>query len=151
MLRADFRVFISYRRIDGRKIADQLFDALTRRNFDVFLDRFRIDPGLNVQEKIFEELAHKSMIVLIETATSQQSPWVAQEIACAVSNRLGILGLLMPNGVPWPYIPAARRVRVKNLNAKGNLPPKTLHRVCRRIALAHGAAMMRRRLYSGKP
>ncbi len=144
---SDFRAFISYRRQDGQEIANQLFDELNRRNFDVFLDRFRVDPGANVQERITEDLIDKSMVVLVETASAQQSTWVAQEIACARANRLGILAVNIGGAPHWPGIGAWRRISVPGLNANGGLPAKDLNRVCRRIAIAHGAAMARRRQY----
>ena len=50
--------FVSY--------ADQLFDALTHARFDVFFDRFRVDPGVDFQRRLTEELAHKSMVLLLE-------------------------------------------------------------------------------------
>jgi hypothetical protein len=143
----DFRAFISYRRSDGQTIADQLFDALNHLNFDVFLDRFRIDPGVHVQDRIVEELAHKSMVVLLETNDLPLSPWVAQEIAYARVNRLGLLAVNLPGAPYWPGIAARRRIRVPAVQPNGELNPTDLDGVCRRVALAHGAAMVRRRNY----
>jgi hypothetical protein len=143
----DFRTFISYRRSDGQPVADQLFDELNRRNFDVFLDRFRMDPGAHVQERIVEELAHKSMVVLVETPDLPQSPWVALEIAYARAYRLGLLAVNLDRAPATPGIRERRRIRVKSVAPNGELFPQDLDRVCRRVEIVHGAAMVRRRNY----
>lgn len=143
----DFRTFISYRRSDGQTVADQLFDELNRRNFDVFLDRFRMDPGAHVQERIVEELAQKSMVVLVETQDLPQSPWVALEIAYARAYRLGILAVNLDRAPATPGIRERRRIRVKSVAPDGVLAGPDLDRVCRRVEIVHGAAMVRRRNY----
>jgi hypothetical protein len=142
----DFRVFISYRRSDGQALADQLFDELNRRNFEVFLDRFRIDPGVHVQDRIVEELAHKSMVVLVETKDLPQSFWVAEELSYALVNRLGVLAVNVDGAPCWPGIGENRRMRVKTTSTP-ILSPRNVDRVCRRVAIVHGAALVRRRNY----
>ena len=49
-------LFISYRQIDSAALAIQLFDALSHAGFDVFLDHFRIPPGINFQARLTQEL-----------------------------------------------------------------------------------------------
>jgi hypothetical protein len=98
----DYRVFISYRREDGQVHADKLFDALTQRGFDVFLDRVRIAPGANILDRIRRDLADKSFLLVLETPQLNRSSWVTQEIAFAAAHRLGIhLSGLARSTRPW--------------------------------------------------
>jgi TIR domain len=71
--REDRRVFISYAHADGGPIAERLFDLLTRLRFDVFLDRFRRNPGVDFIERIADELADKAMIAVVETPHAVRS------------------------------------------------------------------------------
>jgi hypothetical protein len=143
----DYRVFISYRREDGQDLADQLFDELNRRNFDVFLDQYRIDAGVVFQERLMEELAHKSMVVVLETPKVTVSKWVEQEVVFAVINRLGLLALQVPNGATMPMIKGQNRMIVPpgSLSSNGKLQAPWLDKVCRRIGFVHSLAMLRRR------
>jgi hypothetical protein len=50
LISARRRIFIRYVRADCDPLAEQLFDALGRRGFDVFLDRFRIEPGASAAQ-----------------------------------------------------------------------------------------------------
>jgi hypothetical protein len=143
----DYRVFISYVRADGQILADQLFDELNRRNFDVFLDQYRIDPGANFQERLMEQLAHKSMVVVLETPQVRASRWVDQEVVYAITNRLGLLAVHVPNGAFLPIISDQRRMKLpKNAMCQaGKLEGPWLDNVCRRISFVHSLAMLRRR------
>lgn len=143
----DYRVFVSYLRADGQIFADQLFDELNRRNFDVFLDQYRINPGVNFQERLMEELAHKSMIVVLETPQVTASRWVQEEVVFAVTNRLGLLAVRVPNGAKLPIISDHRRMNLpgRSILGSGELSPPWLERVCHRISLIHSLAMLRRR------
>jgi len=143
----DYRVFVSYRREDGQDLADQLFDELNRRNFDVFLDQYRIGAGVIFQERLMEELAHKSMVVVLETPKITVSKWVEQEVVFAVVNRLGLLAVQVPNGATMPMIISHSRMTVPpgSLGGNGKLKPAWLDKVCRRINFVHSLAMLRRR------
>src|SRR4051794_5182848 len=46
------RIFISYRQNEANALAVQIFHALAEKNFDVFLDHFRISPGVNFQVRL---------------------------------------------------------------------------------------------------
>ncbi len=107
----DRRVFVSYRRDDTSPMADQLFDGLARRNFDVFLDRVSVEVGVNFQEKLFEHLADKSMVVLLHSAHFTGSRWTMAELDFAHSRRLSVLVLRMP-GVTDDF---GRRLRAGEL------------------------------------
>ncbi len=59
------RLFISYIRKDSTPLAEQLFEELTKRSFEVFLDRFGVPPGADFQAQLTEELADKSMVLVL--------------------------------------------------------------------------------------
>ncbi|MBZ5581050.1 MAG: toll/interleukin-1 receptor domain-containing protein [Acidobacteriia bacterium] len=96
---AQARVFISYRRVESLPLALQLFDALTHEGFEVFLDRFSIPPGYDFQRRLDQELADKSMVLLLESKHIRVSKWTQHEIDFAKRNRLGLLAVTMP-GIP---------------------------------------------------
>ncbi|HEY2290423.1 MAG TPA: toll/interleukin-1 receptor domain-containing protein [Thermoanaerobaculia bacterium] len=104
-----FRVFLSYRRADAQDLADQLFDALAHRGFDIYLDRFRGTPGRSFPREIAEELADKGLVLVIESQHINQSRWTLAEVAFALLFRLGLLAVTMPNGRRFSFIPGADR------------------------------------------
>jgi hypothetical protein len=93
----DRRAFISYRRNDTSPLADQLFDALTRRNFQVFLDRVSVDPGADFQAALFAQLSHKSLVVLLNSKNFPNSRWTMDEIRFARERRLSLIILRLPD------------------------------------------------------
>jgi hypothetical protein len=143
----DYRVFISYRRGEGQQLADQLFEELNRRNFEVFLDQFRMEPGVNFQERLTEELAHKSMVVVIETRTIDQSRWVGHEVVYAVKHRLGLLAVHVADGATRPEVDNRRRMHLpaSALDTDGELTSSWLDRVCKRVRIVHSTSILRRR------
>jgi hypothetical protein len=84
------RVFISYRQSDTASAAIQLFDALSHDGFDVFLDHFRVPPGVNFA-RLRQELGDKAMVLVLESPDLASSPWVAFEIAEARACGLQVL------------------------------------------------------------
>ena len=93
----DRRVFISYRRVDTKPMADQLFDALSRLNFSVYLDTVSTHPGLDFQNQLFEHLADKSMVVVLQSASFQESQWTMAEVEFALRHNLSLLILRFPD------------------------------------------------------
>jgi hypothetical protein len=148
----DRRVFISYRRTDARPLADQLFDALSRANFDVFLDRFSVDPGVDFQRRLTEELAFKSMVLLLETEHIMESQWTLYEINFARKHRLGLFALQLPRGKAVPALgPDERKILTpedfSSLKRPGRLRKPVLQQVVQEVETVHGAALIRRRQY----
>jgi TIR domain len=138
------RVFISYRVDEASTLAEQLFEALAKKNFDVYVDRFRTDAGADFQQRIARELAHKSMVVFLESKGILASQWTRYEIAIAKSSRLGILALHLPDGMPIPDIDDSRRIEVSP-ESGGRLSCDDMNGVVERIAMAETASQMRRR------
>lgn len=89
----DRKIFISYRQKDSYTIAQQLYDHLHRKHFDVFLDWVSIPPGINFQERLYQELMDKSVVVFIESEEFSDSEWVQLEVAFAKKYRLGVMAI----------------------------------------------------------
>jgi hypothetical protein len=146
------RLFISYRQIDSAALAIQLFDALSHEGFDVFLDHFRIPPGVNFQARLTQELGDKSMVLLLESQHLGDSQWVAHEINVAKSCGLGLLGLLLPNGRRQPSLDEGNRQEVshddfvdKRFTSNAILEPDALDRVVASVKTQHDRALVARR------
>lgn len=105
----EFRLFLSYRRDDASALADQLFDAFSRRQFRVYLDRFRGRPGRKFPEELAEELVDKGLVVVLESPRINQSPWTLAEVAFARLYRLGLLAVEIPGAMRLAMIPPASR------------------------------------------
>jgi hypothetical protein len=93
-----FRIFISYRHDDCAATAEQLFDALSHEQFDVYLDRFRTSPGTNFLERIRFELSDKACVLLLDSECVGKSDWVRGEYAFARKYRLGLIAVDLPGG-----------------------------------------------------
>lgn len=142
------RVFISYRRDDTTPLAEQLRHALLDRGFDVFIDRFAIEPGDKVQQRIDIELGDKAFVLVLESATMHRSPWIRHEITYAVEHGLALHSLLLPD--------VEDAHRIADLNGQrdhlsvddledGRLTPQALEAVCRRVEVVHAGRLRRHR------
>jgi hypothetical protein len=97
LLRKSRRVFISYRRVESRGIAIQLYEELDSRTFDVFLDTHTIRPGEDFQEVLWHRLADTDVMVLLDTPDFLGSEWTEAELTRANSTSLQILQVIWPN------------------------------------------------------
>lgn len=145
----NFRVFISYKQDDTRELADQLFDALSHLQFDVFLDRFRIPPAANFQARLRQELADKAMVVLLESARASSSDWIRFEVGYARKNRLGLVAVNLPGAPPVRGVREHMRVRIvaKDILPNGTLERQELDGVCARLQREHQRSIVRRRYF----
>ena len=146
------RIFISYRQKESAALAMQLFDALAHENYDVFLDHYRIDPGVNFQARLTQELGDKSMVLLIESAGILDSEWTTYEINVAKECGLGIFALHPPGGRAVPGVDEAVRRRLEDgeltggaFSAAAVLEPAALQDVIERVKREHDRAIVRRR------
>ena len=162
---SDQRVFISYRRLETQPLAEQLFDALSHDGFDVFVDRFSVSPGVDFQRRLDQELADKSMVVLLESKGIETSDWTKHEILFTKKYRLGFLSLMLPDRVAAPLVGPHRREHLQpsdfvgpptritdpaskaNVDQWGALTAASLARVVASVKSAHDAAMFDRRRY----
>lgn len=143
------RIFISYVRAESQALADQLFDHLGRRGFDVFLDRFSIAPGREIATKLREELSRMGTVLVLETAGINRSAWTRGEVDFARMHRLGLCALRLPRGraVAGVGKGARRDLAPGDFGRSGRLARKALRDVLAWIEATHLRADLRRREY----
>lgn len=96
LLRSTRKVFISYKRSESSSVAIQLYEALERNNFDVFLDTHSIKQGEPFQEELWHRMTDCDVIVLLNTTGFLESHWCKEELAQASAKQIGVVQLLWP-------------------------------------------------------
>ena len=95
-LRDTRRVFISYKRSQSTSVAIQLFEALEKNNFDVFLDTHSIKQGEPFQDELWHRMTDCDVILLLNTSKFLESEWCEKEIAEASAKKIGVVQLVWP-------------------------------------------------------
>lgn len=142
------RIFISYRQTDVAAAAIQLFDVFSHDGFDVFLDHFRVPPGVNFQARLRQELGDKAMVLVIESPSLASSQWVAFEIAKARACGLGLAALNFA-GAPWMtgIDPSLRfSLQAVDITTSGLIGDTALSQVRTFVRSQHDRALLRRRI-----
>lgn len=104
------RIFLSYRRTESRNVALQLFDELSERQFDIFLDTHEIRSGAVFQDMLWHHLSDCDVMLMLDTVSYFQSRWTTEEFGQANLKKASILRIGYP-GV----------VRDKNLSVTSTL------------------------------
>ncbi len=108
------RVFLSYRREEARAAALQLFDTLSARRFDVFLDTAGIGPGVPFQPALWHRLCESDVLLMLDTPTYFESRWTNAEFGRALAKGISILAIGWPGVTASPRAATARRVSLKH-------------------------------------
>ena len=148
LVEAERKVFISYRQRETRELAAQMHTTLVQRRFDVFLDRFSVEPGVDFQRRLEGDLGDKAFVLLLESDGLEESKWVRHEIAYAHARRIEILALTLPHcSKRVPAIDDAFRheLAAGDVTSGGILTPDALAGAVDAIELAHAGALRRRR------
>jgi hypothetical protein len=96
LLRSTRKVFISYKRSESSSVAIQLYEALERNNFDVFLDTHSIKQGEPFQDELWHRMTDCDVIVLLNTKGFLDSKWCKEELAEAGAKQIGVVQLVWP-------------------------------------------------------
>ena len=96
-LRSSRKVFISYKRDESTSVAIQLYEALEKNNFDVFLDTHSIKQGEPFQDELWHRMTDCDVILLLNTPKFLESEWYEKEIAEASVKQIGIIQAIWPN------------------------------------------------------
>lgn len=96
-LRNSRKIFISYKREESTSVAIQLYEALEKNNFDVFLDTHSIKQGEPFQDELWHRMTDCDVIVVLNTPKFLESQWCEKEIAEASVKQIGIIQLVWPN------------------------------------------------------
>ncbi len=136
------RVFVSYRRDEAREAALQLFDFLSGRIYDVFLDTHGILPAEDFfQGVLWHRLCDSDVLIMLDTPTYFQSRWTSAEFGRALAKGISILR------VGWPGVTAAARTATAaslTLDgtevdiATGRLTNAALHRLAEHLEIVRG-------------
>ncbi|MFC3677765.1 toll/interleukin-1 receptor domain-containing protein [Ferrovibrio xuzhouensis] len=129
------RVFLSYRRIESRSAALQLFDTLSARQFNVFLDTHEISPGVHFQQALWHNLCDCDVLVMLDTADYFGSRWTKAEFGRALAKGIPILR------VGWPSVATARIAQTSSsialdgidLDAGGNISLTKVTEICNAV------------------
>jgi hypothetical protein len=97
------RVFLSYRRDGSRDVAVQLFEALSARQFDVFLDTHSVAAGADFQAMLWHRLCDSDVVVMLDTPGYFESRWTTKEWGRAIDKHISILQVIWPGHVPSRY------------------------------------------------
>lgn len=98
LLRKKRRVFVSYKRSDSAAVANQLYDVLSRHQFDVFLDTYSIRGAADFQTELHHRITDSDVLIQLNSKGFKDSKWCVEEITEANARRVGVLQ------VNWPGV-----------------------------------------------
>lgn len=130
------RVFLSYRRDEARQAALQLFDALSARLFEVFLDTHGIPPAEDFQTSLWHRLCDSDVLVMLDTPTYFNSRWTSAEFGRALSKGIAILRVAWPDSTPSPRTATTSRAELVEAEvdaASGHLADAAVDRICSQV------------------
>lgn len=104
------RVFVSYRRDEARQAALQMFDALSARHFDVFLDTHSIAPAEDFQTMLWHRLCDSDVLLMLDTPGYFNSRWTAAEFGRALAKGISV------HRVGWPGALRSSRLATASLS-----------------------------------
>lgn len=127
------RVFLSYRRDEARAAALQLFDALSSRLFDVFLDTHGIAPAEDFQAMLWHRLCDSDVLVMLDTPNYFGSRWTSAEFGRALAKGISVLRVGWPDATPSPRTATASRAELLPTEvdaATGRIADEAVQRIC---------------------
>jgi len=127
------RVFVSYRRGEARDAALQLFDALSARLFDVFLDTHGTPPAEDFQTMLWHRLCDSDVLVMLDTPGYFESRWTSAEFGRALAKGISVLRVGWPDCTPSARTATASRAELLPEEvdaATGRLADSAVERIC---------------------
>lgn len=143
------RVFVSYRRSEAKEAALQLFNFLSSKIYEVFLDTHGILPAEDFQGVLWHRLCDSDVLIMLDTQTYFDSRWTSAEFGRALAKGISILR------IGWPGVAcAARTVTASSLvlgdsevdSISGQLSEDALRRIAVQLETARGRSNAVRRL-----
>ncbi|WP_318492530.1 toll/interleukin-1 receptor domain-containing protein [Photobacterium leiognathi] len=136
LLRRQRRVFVSYRRTESRDVALQMYDVLTEKGFDVFLDTHDIRPGEPFQDALWHKLCDSDVLIMLDTPTYFESRWTREEIGRARAKEIHVLRIVWPNHIPNKMADLSETIYLDNEdleNDSGTLTNKVIDEIAIRV------------------
>lgn len=90
------KIFISYKRSDTTALAHQLFDTLIKKGYIPFLDSYSLEPGVDFQEYLMNEISDADMFIMLNSSNYDQSDYTKAELVVASKLGIGILQVTFP-------------------------------------------------------
>lgn len=100
LLRKKRRVFVSYKRSDSVAVANQLYDVLSRQQFDVFMDTYSIRGAADFQAVLHHRITDSDVLIQLNSPNFMDSDWCKEEISEANARQVGVLQLNWPGADP---------------------------------------------------
>lgn len=129
------RVFLSYARRDSTAAAIQLFNELSGRKFDVFLDTHSVDVATKFQEELWHQLCDSDVLIMLETEGYFKSRWTMAEYGRALAKGIGVLRVTWPDSTPSVFTETASRAEIvaAELLADGTFTQDAVERICAQL------------------
>lgn len=86
-------VMISYARVDGSALAEDLHRGLVAAGFHVFMDIHEVAGGAAIQRDIKEAIERADLVLLVDSRGATASPWVAAELDMARAAHVPVLAV----------------------------------------------------------
>jgi hypothetical protein len=144
LLPSQRRVFISYRREDSRDVAVQLFESLSARQFEVFLDTHSVGIAADFQSVLWHRMCDSDVVVMLDTPGYFDGRWTRQEFGRANDKQIAMLQMVWPGHAPSRFsrlaVPLA--LEVNDLH-DGRLVSDAIERVALQVEVlrSKGAAL----------
>jgi WD40 repeat protein len=109
--RKERSVFISYARKDGSIAAKNLYEFLTKKGYDVWIDVERIHGGSSWSEEVENALTACDVLVAVLTRESYHSPMCRGEQIWALDEGKLVIPVLATKGSPIPIYLKSKQYR----------------------------------------
>ncbi len=143
------RVFLSYKRDEARQSALQLFDYLSEKVIDVFLDTHGVLPGEEFQGVLWHKLCDSDVLVMLDTPNYFDSRWTTAEYGRALAKGISILRIGWPGVNPSRRAGTAAKMELMTSDidvGTGHLSKDALVRIGKQIEIVRGRSTAVRRL-----
>lgn len=143
------RVFLSYKRDEAREAALQLFDVLSSRLFDVFLDTHSIAPAEDFQAMLWHHLCDSDVLVMLDTPNYFTSRWTSAEFGRALAKGISVLRIGWPDATPSVRTATASHAELlaEEIDpSTGRLADKAVTRVCSQLEAVRSQSLAVRSL-----
>ena len=135
------RVFVSYRRESACAAALQLFNALSAKRFEVFLDTYGIAPGEEFQAMLWHRLCDSDVLIMLDTQDYFDSRWTRAEYGRAMAKNISVLRIGWPGVAVSRYASNACSIDLTPMDvdsATGQLTDVTITRISDRLEFLRG-------------
>jgi hypothetical protein len=130
LLRKTRRLFLSYRRKDSARVAEQLRNSFDKEGYDAFLDTSSVPKGDDFQAVLWHRMLDSDVMVVLNTPDFLASKWTKEELAHASAMSVGILDVRWPGVAALPH---AALAQVLHLDLAEITKGGRLTRACRHL------------------